>query len=256
MITAALLFPGHKAIFHQLDHAALAVAPVQVQVFGHLSRGAAGMFAHVDHKIHHAKAQAKLLQLLGGVGCELLVKLHHVEGYGRLDHSLHPLYLTRSSIITSLDKVKCFFQKNSPCSVFLFREQGESDSFASDQRHDIFRGSSKAGGCFWRRGRHCLLGHLPPQAGLTAGQGEDHIPVKGVLTGGDSLHRQTVGGAGSAGRKIMGADAHGTAALGHRQSHGQRLFPARQMNGMLPHPGAGQNVLAAGQAGGGTGVTC
>ena len=32
MITAALLFPGHKAIFHQLDHAALAVAPVQVQV--------------------------------------------------------------------------------------------------------------------------------------------------------------------------------------------------------------------------------
>ncbi len=72
MITAALLFPGHKAIFHQLDHAALAVAPVQVQVFGHLSRGAAGMFAHVDHKIHHAKAQAKLLQLLGGVGCELL----------------------------------------------------------------------------------------------------------------------------------------------------------------------------------------
>ena len=52
----------------------------------------------------------------------------------------------------------------------------------------------------------------------------------------------------------MGADAHGTAALGHRQSHGQRLFPARQMNGMLPHPGAGQNVLAAGQAGGGTGA--
>ncbi len=32
----------------------------------------------------------------------------------------------------------------------------------------------------------------------------------------------------------MGADAHGAAALGHRQSHGQRLFPARQMNGMLP----------------------
>ena len=52
----------------------------------------------------------------------------------------------------------------------------------------------------------------------------------------------------------MGADAHGTASLGHRQSHGQRLFPARQMNGMLPHPGAGQNVLAAGQAGGGTGA--
>ena len=26
------------------------------------------------------------------------------------------------------------------------------------------------------------------------------------------------------------------------------------MNGMLPHPGAGQNVLAAGQAGGGTGA--
>ena len=52
----------------------------------------------------------------------------------------------------------------------------------------------------------------------------------------------------------MGADAHGTAALGPRQSHGQRLFPARQMNGMLPHPGAGQNVLAAGQAGGSTGA--
>ena len=99
------------------------------QVFGHLSRGAAGMFAHVDHKIHHAKAQAKLLQLLGGVGCEPLVKLHRVEGYGRLDHSLHLLYLTRSSIITLLDKVKYFFQKISPCSVFLFREQGENDFF-------------------------------------------------------------------------------------------------------------------------------
>ena len=75
------------------------------------------------------------------VGCELLVKLHHVEGYGRLDHSLHLLYLTMSSIITLLDKVKYFFQKNSPCSVFLFREQGEND-FLPQTSGMIFSGAA------------------------------------------------------------------------------------------------------------------
>ena len=49
----------------------------------------------------------------------------------------------------------------------------------------------------------------------------------------------------------MGTDAHGGAVFRHRERHGKLLLPAGEMHPVRVHPDAGQDVLAAGQAGGG-----
>ena len=119
--------------------------------------------------------------------------------------------------------------------------------FSTFQRHDALRGGTQILGRLRGGGRKAGFAYLPPQLRRTLRRGADEVPVKGVFTGGDRLYRDGVGRIRSAGRKVVGADAHGGAARRDGQHQPQGGVPAVQTDGVTVQRGAGQNVLAAGQ---------
>ena len=96
-----------------------------------------------------------------------------------------------------------------------------------------------------------FFAYLPPQLRRALRRRADEVPVKGILAGGNGFYRDGVGRVRSAGRKVVGTDAHSGAARRDGQRQPQGGVPAVQPDGVAVQRGAGQNVLAAGQPRGG-----
>ena len=122
-----------------------------------------------------------------------------------------------------VDKVR-LFGRGMCCAAlqsrcFPQRPAGRFLRCPSPQRHDVLRCSAQKRRCLRRRSGQVRLAHLPPQAGGAVRRGKDQVPVKGILAGGNGFYRDGVGRVRSAGRKVVGTDAHSGAARrdGQRQ---------------------------------------